>query len=563
MKTADKFILKSYLGPMFASFFIVMFILLMNVLWRYIDELVGKGLPLSIIAELLFYTTATLIPLGLPLATLFAAIMTLGNLGENYELLALKAAGISLPRIIRPITVMACLISVGSFFVMNNFVPYSYQKMGNILFDIRQMKQEIEFQDGVFFNGIPHVSIRVKKQDPKTKLLTDVLIYDTRSNNTVNTIVADSGYISLTKDKSLLKVMLFDGQSYEENRNYEWYERPKLRHYVFKYEEMVMPLEGFSFKRSDSSLFGDESEAKNIKELDKDIDSLRVVADKKINDMVKLIFINHIVRNDTLEYYLPDSVELAAEKSYRFTLKEAFDTLSIDKKTNIMSNATSRLNDLKFFVSAEHDNVRSTTVKLYGSLSDWHKKLALPVSILIFFLIGAPLGAIIRKGGLGTPVVISVMFFVIYYVITIMGESLVNEGAWPPILGIWISSIVLFPIAIFLTYKSATDSQLLDMDAYTSAFKKFTRIFSRKKKATPNVTPVPTYEVTAPEEEVNREEADNEAFTSEEVQTSHEEGEVTAPEEDAAREQAGSLRFYTSDDPAEHDKVDLRGPDEM
>ncbi len=204
LKTADKFILKSYLGPMFVSFFIVMFILLMNVLWRYIDELVGKGLPLSVIIELLFYTTSTLIPLGLPLATLFAAIMTLGNLGENYELLALKAAGIPLQRIIRPITIMAVLISIGSFFVMNNFVPYSYQKMGNLLFDIRQMKQEIEFPDGVFFNGIPQVSIRVTKQDPKTKLLTDVLIYDTRNSNTVSTIVADSGYISLSKDKAFL-----------------------------------------------------------------------------------------------------------------------------------------------------------------------------------------------------------------------------------------------------------------------------------------------------------------------------------------------------------------------
>ncbi len=472
LKTADKFILKSYLGPMFVSFFIVMFILLMNVLWRYIDELVGKGLPLSVIIELLFYTTSTLIPLGLPLATLFAAIMTLGNLGENYELLALKAAGIPLQRIIRPITIMAVLISIGSFFVMNNFVPYSYQKMGNLLFDIRQMKQEIEFQDGVFFNGIPQVSIRVTKQDPKTKLLTDVLIYDTRNSNTVSTIVADSGYISLSKDKAFLKVRLFHGQHYEENRNYEWYDLPKLRHYVFAYEEMVLPLEGFSFKRSGNPIAEDNSEAKNINELSKDIDSLRGVAKAKADNMVKLIFTNHILRNDTMEYYRPDSLELAAEKSYRFVLGDAMDTLSIDKKNGIMSNAASRLNDLKFYIASEHNNTQSTTVKLYDSLSDWHKKLSLPVSILIFFLIGAPLGAIIRKGGLGMPVVISVLFFVIYYVITIMGESMVGEGAWPPFVGIWLSSIVLFPIALFLTYKSTTDSQLLDREAYDAILKK-------------------------------------------------------------------------------------------
>lgn len=472
LKTVDKFMLKSYLGPMFVSFFIVMFILLMNVLWRYIDELVGKGLPMSVIIELLFYTTSTLIPLGLPLATLFAAIMTMGNLGENYELLALKAAGISLPRIMAPIIVVAGAISIASFFVMNNFVPYSYQKMGNLLFDIRQQRQEIEFQDGVFFNGIPQISIRVGEQNKKTKLLTDVLIYDNRKGNTVTTIVADSGYISLSKDKNFLKVRLFNGQSYEENRNYEWYEKPKLRHYEFAYQEMVMPLEGFSFKRSDGSVFGDDSGAKNIRELDKDIDSLQLVADKKINDMVKLIFTNHIVRSDTTEYYMKDSTELAAQKSFPFEIKGVFDTISIDKKNSIMSSATSRLNDLKFFVTSEHDNVRSTTVKLYRSLSDWHKKLALPVSILIFFLIGAPLGAIIRKGGLGTPVVISVLFFVIYYVITITGESMVSEGAWPPTIGIWLSSIILFPIAIFLTYKSTTDSQLLDSDSYVAKIKK-------------------------------------------------------------------------------------------
>ncbi|MEG1934596.1 MAG: LptF/LptG family permease, partial [Rikenellaceae bacterium] len=172
MKTLNKFIIKSYLGPMVMTFFIVTFILMLNFLWRYIDELVGKGLPMSVIAELIFYATSTLIPMGLPLATLLAAIMTMGNLGENNELLALKSAGVSLQRIIRSIVLVALLISIGSFFIINNFVPFSYMKSNNLLFDIRQQRQQIEFKDGIFFDGIPNIAIRVDKRDKETHLLT-------------------------------------------------------------------------------------------------------------------------------------------------------------------------------------------------------------------------------------------------------------------------------------------------------------------------------------------------------------------------------------------------------
>ena len=194
MKTIYKLILKSYLGPMIMTFFIVMFVLMMNFVWRYIDELVGKGLSAGIIIELMAYAMANMIPLGLPLATLLAAIMTMGNLGENYELLAMKSAGMSLPRIMRPLLVVVGIIAVGSFFVSNNLVPYANKKMYSILYDIRQQKQTIEFQDGLFFNGIDNMSIRVSHQEPDTHLLHDVLIYDNRAaNGNMNTIVADSG----------------------------------------------------------------------------------------------------------------------------------------------------------------------------------------------------------------------------------------------------------------------------------------------------------------------------------------------------------------------------------
>ncbi len=211
MKTLDKFILKSYIGPMVLTFFIVAFIFLMNFLWRYIDDLVGKGLEFGVILELLGYAAAMNIPMALPLATLFAAIMTMGNLGENNELLAMKSAGISLPRILAPLVVLVVFVAIGGFFATNNLVPYCWKQMNALLADIRQQKQTIEFTDGAFFNGIDDMSIRVGHQDKETGRLNDVLIYDTRNqskNGTMSTTLADSGYIRLSDDKRYLLVML-------------------------------------------------------------------------------------------------------------------------------------------------------------------------------------------------------------------------------------------------------------------------------------------------------------------------------------------------------------------
>ena len=478
MKTVNKFLLKSYLGPMFLTFFIVMFILLMNFLWRYIDELVGKGLPMSVIIELLFYATSTLMPLGLPLATLLAAIMTMGNLGENNELLALKAAGISLPKILRPLVVVAACMATASFFVANNFVPYSFEKMQEILYDIRQQRQEIEFKDGIFFNGIPDISIRVGKQDPVTRKLTDVLIYDTREPEKARTIVADSGYIDLSKDKNFLRVRLHSGHNYETKRSWSWYDAPELSHHIFDYEEMFFELEGFNFKRSGNSVFGNDSSAKNLRELEGDIDSLQLETQNKLDAMKNALFKHYLMNRDTLEYAVFSNDSVAQARRHPFRIEESdFDRLNIGTQTQILLNATNKLTDLGRYIETQHNDLRATTIALYRSQTSWHEKLSLPVSILIFFLIGAPLGAIIRKGGLGTPIVISVGFFLIYYIITMTGKKLVNDGAWAPFYGMWLSSFILFPLAIFLTYKSATDSQLLNSDWYVMQLKRVKHIF--------------------------------------------------------------------------------------
>ena len=425
MKTIHKLVLKAYLGPLVLTFFIVMFVLMMNIVWRYIDELVGKGLSAGIIIELMTYFMANMIPLGLPLAMLLAAIMTMGNLGENYELLAMKSAGMSLVRITKPLIILVSVIAVGSFFIGNNLVPYANKKVYSIIYDIRQQKQSLEFQDGLFFNGIDNMSIRVSRQEPETHLLRDVLIYDNRiADGNMNTIVADSGYIRLSDDKRFLLVTLFNGEMYEQTRNSQWFTQSRLRHHIFDKQDQTIPMEGFAMQRSDANQFSN-SQTKNINELQQDIDSLEIL------------------------------VNNATTRSYEPLLKEQIFSRDTGSDIFLCHSTLLRYSWLSASLAADSSN----------------EKISLPVSIMIFFLIGAPLGAIIRKGGLGLPVVVSIIFFVIYYIISLSGEKLAKEGSWEAVYGIWLSTFILTPIAVYLTYKATNDSALLDTDWYAGRLK--------------------------------------------------------------------------------------------
>lgn len=475
MKTIHKLVLKSYLGPMILTFFIVMFVLMMNIVWRYIDELVGKGLSAGIIIELMTYFMANMLPLGLPLAVLLAAIMTMGNLGENYELLAMKSAGMSLVQITKPLIILIGLISVGSFFIGNNLVPYANKKVLSILYDIRQQKQNLEFQDGLFFNGIDDMSIRVGHQDPETHLLTDVLIYDNRATNgNMNTIVADSGYIRLSDDKRFLLVTLYNGEMYEQNRttagNNQWFTKSSLRHHIFEHQEQVIPMTGFDMGRSDSDQFSN-SQTKNINELQADIDSLEMTVSTATNRSYEPLLKERIFTKDNSVLPLPDSLRIDRSAFRNPLFIDSLQHLSTRDKKNVWSNARSTAKNSRNMFSFDESAAKESLNQLYRSKVEWHKKMSLPVSIMIFFLIGAPLGAIIRKGGLGLPVVVSVLFFVIYYIISLTGEKAAKEGNWEAVYGMWLSTIVLTPIAVYLTYKATNDSTLLDTDWYAGRIK--------------------------------------------------------------------------------------------
>ena len=471
MKSIHKLVLKSYLGPMILTFFIVMFVLMMNFVWRYIDELVGKGLSAGIIIELMSYAMANMIPMGLPLSMLLAAIMTMGSLGENYELLAMKSAGMSLVRITKPLIILVGFIAVGSFFIGNDLVPYANRKMYSIIYDIRQQKQTLEFQDGLFFNGIDNMSIRVGHQDPETHLLRDVLIYDNRqANGNMNTIVADSGYIRLSDDKRYLLVTLFHGQTYEQARNSQWYTKSTLRHHTFDLQKQIIRMDGFAMGRSDANQFSN-SQTKDISELQHDIDSLELKVNAATTSSYEPLLKEQIFVRDNSVLPQPDSLRVDKRGYGNLMAMDSIARLPVREKEEVWDNARTLAKNSRNMFAFDETTAKDALNRLYRSKVEWHKKISLPVSIIIFFLIGAPLGAIIRRGGLGLPVVVSIIFFVIYYIISLSGEKLAKEGSWDAVYGMWLSTFILTPIAVYLTYKATNDSSLLDTDWYAGKIK--------------------------------------------------------------------------------------------
>lgn len=458
---------------MVLTFFIVAFIFLMNFLWRYIEDLVGKGLEFGVILELMAYASATTIPMSLPLATLFAAIMTMGNLGENNELLAMKSAGISLPRILAPLAVLVVFVAIGGFFASNNLVPYAWKQMNTLLADISQQKQTIEFKDGAFFNGIDDMSIRVGHQDKQTGLLNDVLIYDTRNQSrsgTMSTTLADSGYIRLSDDKRYLHVTLYNGERYETTRNYQWYSESQFTQQTFDVQHAVIPLEGFDFQRSSSDRFSHGTQTQPISRLEKDIDSLNIVVARDMARSYEPLLRNNLLQFDPFVLGMTDSIP--TDYSYRTPVPVYAQVEQLDavRRKDVLNNALTKAKNSRNTINYEEDSYKMNLTNLYRSEIEWHRKVSLPVSVMIFFLIGAPLGAIIRKGGLGLPVVVSVLFFVVYYIISMSGEKMARDGISSAFQGMWLSSFILLPIALYLIYKSTNDSNLFNMDWYRIQF---------------------------------------------------------------------------------------------
>lgn len=479
--------LKSYLGPMILTFFIVTFILLMNMVWRFIDELVGKGLGIDVILEFLMYAVFTMIPMGLPLATLLAAIMTMGNLGENYELLAMKSAGMSLQRIMRPLIGVVIVVAVAGFFAANNLVPYSYKKMMQMRYDIRNQRQVIEFKDGQFFNGIPDMSIRIEKQDKKTGQLYDVIIYDySNSSGNMQTTLAETGFIRLSDDKRFLLVTLYNGERYETTRDRQWNTKNVLQHQTFSRQDMTVQTEGFDFQQSDSDMYGNRPQAKAIPQLEHEIDSLNIIVVQQTAESYEPLLRDYLIVKDASVMGMLDTVRTDYSYKKGVNMLDSIARMDVYKQQEIVTRARSTARSSRGVVTYDEERAKQTLNQLYSNEIEWHRKVALPASIIIFFLIGAPLGAIIRKGGLGMPIVVSVLFFVVYYVISMFGEKLAKDGVWSAFGGMWLSVFVLLPIAIYLTYKSTNDSNLFNADWYYSRFMKIKEKIKEKRNQRKN-----------------------------------------------------------------------------
>ena len=480
MKKIHKLVLKAYVGPLLAIFCIVLFVLMLNFVWRYIDELTGKDLDVDTIVELFICGTINMVPLGLPLAMLLSAIMTMGNLGENFELLAMKSAGMSLMRILKPLLVVVAMISVGSFFISNNLVPYANKRMYDILFDIREQRQELKFQDGMFFNGLPDMSIRVGHQNDETGLLTDVIIYDTRSNSgDMTTTLADSGYIRMSDDKAYLYVTLFNGQTYEHTRSSLWYDRNTMREHLFSRQDGTFPIEKVAMPEGDMSREFSESQTRNMVELEELMDSLQITIDRATMETYQPLLKRQIFARDTT--IVPnDSIRVDRSQYHAFNFYDSIPKMKMRDKAAVYEAASRTARSAQGSYSFDEQSSKVALTQYYRAESEWHRKLTLPISIIVFFMIGAPLGAIIRKGGLGTPIVISVFFFVIYYVISLSGEKMTKEGTWDAIYGMWLPVFVLTPVAIYLTYKATNDTSLLDMDWYDVRIRKIRRAISKR-----------------------------------------------------------------------------------
>ncbi|HIZ87277.1 MAG TPA: methionyl-tRNA formyltransferase [Candidatus Coprenecus pullistercoris] len=478
MKRLDLFILKSFLGPFVMTFFITVFILVMQFLWLYIDELVGKGLSFWVIMEFLGWGSATILPLSMPLATLLASIMTFGNLGENNELLAMKAAGISLQRIFLPLIFVAFAISVAAFFVSNNLIPLAYNKIYTLQYDISRTKDEIKIPTGTFYNGIDGYSLRVNSSNKETGMMYDVMVYNhTQNKGNISLAVADSGMIRSTPDKKALVFTLYHGVSYEENNVRNSVDTSyTLQQVDFDMQEIVIALENYAFQKSEEDRYGNEIMARNLEQLSHDRDSLgslyQDVSMKQRKEVAYDLYIDKASQLDTAKNKGLDSV---------FPL----DTLSwsdAQRELDAVDQAISSVQKAIQTMQSYHREVNQYTYYLRRIDLEYLRKFTLSFACFIFFFIGAPLGAIIRKGGLGTPVIVSALFFVLYWVVDISGKKLARDGVISPELGAFISSLVLLPIGVFLTWKSTKDSSIFNIETYLLPVKKFFARLSMRKK---------------------------------------------------------------------------------
>ncbi len=459
------------------TFFICLFIFMMQFLWRYVDELVGKGLEMNVMAQFFFYSALTLVPLSLPLAVLLASLITFGNFGERYELLAMKAAGISLLKIMRPLVFFVCGLVGVSFYFQNVVGPIAQAKLGTLILSMKQKSPELDIPEGVFYSEIKDYNLKVAKKNRKTGMLYDVLIYSMKDGfEKARIIYADSGRLEMTADKQHLWLHLYSGDLFENLRAQSMKsENVPYRREEFREKHTIIEFNS-DFNMVVGEIMGKESSAKDMAQLQSSIDSMMVVGDSIGRQYYREV----AEGNFRASYGLTkeDTVKIEKADIREYNIDSLYEVASLTQKQKVLSSAVSRAENVANDLEFKKFTMESNDYRIRKHKTEWHKKITISLSCLLFFFIGAPLGGIIRKGGLGMPVIVSVLVFIIYYIIDNTGYKMARDGKWIVWMGMWTSSAVLAPLGAFLTYKSNKDSVVLNADAYINWFKKIAGIRS-------------------------------------------------------------------------------------
>ncbi|MBR6035298.1 MAG: LptF/LptG family permease [Paludibacteraceae bacterium] len=476
IKRIDMYLLKNFLGVFLATFFIAIFILLMQFMWMHVNDLVGKGIGIAVLSEFFIYATASVVPLALPLAILLSSLITFGNLAEKFELTAMKASGISLFRILRPLAIAVTILSIGAFFFSNNVLPKSQMKLWALIFSLRQKSPELDIPVGEFYDEISGYHIYVHNKTPQGELL-NIMIYDYSGGfENAKVMVADTGRLTASADRQYLELDLVQGEMFE-NLNKKQQKATgstksiPYRRETFTHKRLIIDF-ATDFNRFDESILEDQHVSKNVAQLTHSIDSVQAVSEKRCAEQSAKLIEEHYFSRETKTGAVVVPEHITDEERRTHDLDKLWSTLTLAKQQQALSLAQEKARNYRdqieynaILLDDANRYIRKHEIELY-------RKFTLAFACLIFFFIGAPLGAIIRKGGLGAPVVISVILFIIYYIIDNTGYKMAREALWPCWAGMWLSSFVLLPTGIFLTYKAATDSPLFNPEAWAIGWKR-------------------------------------------------------------------------------------------
>jgi lipopolysaccharide export system permease protein len=477
IKKLDKLILKSFIGPFIITFFIAFFVLMMQGLWKYLDDLVGKGLELLTIGQFLWYVSASMLTLAMPIAILISTIMTFGNLGESFELVAIKSAGISLLRFMRPLMFLAVLFCGITFMFANYVIPYANLKFVALYNDIFYKKPAFDLKEGVFFTYIPNYAIKAGKKDADGKTIRDVLIYEQTNPLQNNTIVAETGVMTVSKDKKFLEFNLKNGYRYQENGS-SFDSTNEFIRLGFSSFKKLFDLSALQKQTTNDSVYRNNFKMLSAGQINRSLDSLY-----KMNDSANARMQRSIAFS--LPYMAePDSSQKKA--AVVKTTYNRFDSIIPDSaRTIVYDGAVNRANSLKYSIENSNNEIEARKAEIKYHQIEWHRKFSLSMACFVLFFIGAPLGSIIRKGGMGMPLVVAIIFFLLFHLLNMFGEKFVKEGMMPPYFGMWLAVIVLTPVGIFLTWKAMHDSQLFNKEYYYRVFKFIKNKFSKFKDGSP------------------------------------------------------------------------------